>query len=454
MKLTPLDIHHKEFRRSIRGYNEEDVDVFLDQVAEEFERLFKENTELKERVENMSDKVKQYEGVEQTLQKALFTGQQAADQVKENAQKESELIVGDAEKKAKDIIQDVRKEKAVVVAELKRLREAEDRFRADFKEILNAFLVESDELKVPGLSQEAEEALAAAPEPEEPEAPADEPISAPEADAPAEPEIDADEEPKEPAALNIDAAGAGVSQVPVVMAEPESPAMSDISQAGLTYPGSATPVEPPTEPTASTEPAASTEPVASTEPTASTEPAASTEPTASTEPAASTEPVAPVTEDETHQATDAIGSPTSADVSGNFFSTPHSSEEEVEKVPEVPEPTKTDYFQESPQAPDIGAGGSVEEKIRPADDNVEQSADAQPTSEFKITLGAPVHETPGESPTSEPGGSGMPADVLVDLKNQEVPEFDPTAKKEGDTDLTRSDDVVSSFFDDDLGGDD
>ena len=43
MKLTALDIHHKEFRHSLRGYSEEEVDGFLDQVADEFDRLFKEN---------------------------------------------------------------------------------------------------------------------------------------------------------------------------------------------------------------------------------------------------------------------------------------------------------------------------------------------------------------------------------------------------------------------------
>src|SRR3972149_6749281 len=105
MKLTPLDIHQKEFRRDIRGYNEEEVDIFLDQVAEEFERVFKENIELKEYVESMKDKVKQYEGVEQTLQKALLTAQQAADEVQENAKKESELIIRDAETKSKEIVQ-------------------------------------------------------------------------------------------------------------------------------------------------------------------------------------------------------------------------------------------------------------------------------------------------------------------------------------------------------------
>src|SRR3990170_3249824 len=114
MKLTPLDIHHKEFRRAIRGYNEEQV-------------------------EGMKDKVKQYEGVEQTLQKALLTGQRAADQVQNSAQKESELIIKDAELKAKEIIQQVLTEKQNLQNELGALKTAERDFRDKFKSLLTQY---------------------------------------------------------------------------------------------------------------------------------------------------------------------------------------------------------------------------------------------------------------------------------------------------------------------------
>ena len=50
MKLTPLDIRHKDFKRGLRGYADSEVDEFLDEVADEFERLFKENIELSEQV--------------------------------------------------------------------------------------------------------------------------------------------------------------------------------------------------------------------------------------------------------------------------------------------------------------------------------------------------------------------------------------------------------------------
>ena len=68
MKLTPLDIRHKEFRRGMRGYADVEVDEFLDEVADEYERLFKENIDLNERVEALEDKVSQYKRIEETLQ--------------------------------------------------------------------------------------------------------------------------------------------------------------------------------------------------------------------------------------------------------------------------------------------------------------------------------------------------------------------------------------------------
>ena len=61
MKLTPLDIHHKEFRHSIRGYSEEEVDQFLDEVADEFERLFKENIDKSEKLETAEDQLREYQ---------------------------------------------------------------------------------------------------------------------------------------------------------------------------------------------------------------------------------------------------------------------------------------------------------------------------------------------------------------------------------------------------------
>ncbi len=81
MKLTPLDIHHKEFSHSLRGYNEEQVDQFLDEVADEFERLFKENIDQAEKLEAANERVRSYQAMEATLNNTMVAAQQSAEAI-------------------------------------------------------------------------------------------------------------------------------------------------------------------------------------------------------------------------------------------------------------------------------------------------------------------------------------------------------------------------------------
>jgi cell division initiation protein len=100
MPLTPLDIHNKEFGRAFRGYREDEVDLFLDEIVREFESLLKENASLRERLETLSSKVEQYRELEDTLHNTLIIAQETAEDVKASARKEAELIVREAEQEA------------------------------------------------------------------------------------------------------------------------------------------------------------------------------------------------------------------------------------------------------------------------------------------------------------------------------------------------------------------
>lgn len=140
MKITPIDIRHKEFRRAIRGYSEEEVDTFLDEVADDFEVLFKGNMELQDEVYRLQEQVAYYESLKDALQKALVTAQQQADAVRVNAHKESELILKDAEVKARGIIADSYAEQQKVQQSILQLRQLEDDFRFKFKSLLEAHL--------------------------------------------------------------------------------------------------------------------------------------------------------------------------------------------------------------------------------------------------------------------------------------------------------------------------
>jgi cell division initiation protein len=140
MKLTPLDIHHKEFRNALRGYSPEEVDDFLDEVADEFERLFKENIDLSEKLDAAAARVKEYGALEQTLQNTLVAAQTSAQEIKARAVAEAGRLVRDAESKAAEIVSGALGEKQHSQAELARLQTADKEFRASFQGMLEGYM--------------------------------------------------------------------------------------------------------------------------------------------------------------------------------------------------------------------------------------------------------------------------------------------------------------------------
>ncbi|SHM07812.1 cell division initiation protein [Caldanaerovirga acetigignens] len=104
MTLTPLDIQKKEFRKSFRGYSEEEVKDFLEKVTQSYEKLYRENQELKEEIKFLREKLKEYQELETTLKKAIILAEKAAEDLKRNAEREKELIIKDARVKAEEML--------------------------------------------------------------------------------------------------------------------------------------------------------------------------------------------------------------------------------------------------------------------------------------------------------------------------------------------------------------
>jgi cell division initiation protein len=173
MKLTPLDIHHKEFRNSLRGYSPEEVDDFLDEVADEFERLFKENIDLNEKLEAAGARVREYGALEHTLQNTLVSAQTSAEDIKSRAAAEADRVLREAEAKAAEIIGTALHDKQHSQAETVRLQKAEQDFRESFRRMLEGYLA-----TLTGGAPVAEPA--AVPAPVAVEAPAPEPAPEPE----------------------------------------------------------------------------------------------------------------------------------------------------------------------------------------------------------------------------------------------------------------------------------
>jgi cell division initiation protein len=140
MKLTPLDIRHKEFKRGMRGYADVEVDEFLDEVADEYERLFKENIDLRDRVEALEEKVAGYQRIEETLQKTLVNAQASAEEQKQNANKQAQLVLQDAEMKARQMVNEAYSERQSVEQAMAKLKSGEEDFRFKFRQMLEGYL--------------------------------------------------------------------------------------------------------------------------------------------------------------------------------------------------------------------------------------------------------------------------------------------------------------------------
>ncbi len=138
--LTPLDIHNKEFRKVLRGYDEAEVDEFLDRVVKDYEALYKEVGSLKDRLAVHEERTAQYQDMEETLKKTLVVAQETADHLKANARKEGELILKDAELKATKIIDEAMERAREVIAENDEIRKQAMVFRSRLRAILQSQL--------------------------------------------------------------------------------------------------------------------------------------------------------------------------------------------------------------------------------------------------------------------------------------------------------------------------
>ncbi|WP_134700288.1 DivIVA domain-containing protein [Ammoniphilus sp. YIM 78166] len=140
MALTPLDIHNKEFSKAFRGYDEDEVNEFLDQIIKDMEIIIKEKRELEEKVGTLTERLTHFTNIEETLSKSILIAQETAEEVKNNARKESQLIIKEAEKNADRIINESLAKSRKVAIEIEELKKKAAVYRIRFRSLLEAQL--------------------------------------------------------------------------------------------------------------------------------------------------------------------------------------------------------------------------------------------------------------------------------------------------------------------------
>ncbi|HFM7554694.1 TPA: DivIVA domain-containing protein [Enterococcus faecium] len=109
MALTPLDIQNKTFPTKMRGYNQDEVDDFLDLVVRDYEELTQRNRELEKAVKHSEEKLEYFNELKDALNQSIIVAQDTADKVKTSASKESEVIVTSAQNKADELVANAEK---------------------------------------------------------------------------------------------------------------------------------------------------------------------------------------------------------------------------------------------------------------------------------------------------------------------------------------------------------
>ena len=104
MALTPLDIQNKTFPTKMRGYNQDEVDDFLDLVVRDYEEITQRNRELEKAVKHSEEKLEYFNELKDALNQSIIVAQDTADKVKTSASKESEVIVTSAQNKAEELV--------------------------------------------------------------------------------------------------------------------------------------------------------------------------------------------------------------------------------------------------------------------------------------------------------------------------------------------------------------
>ncbi|MBP1941660.1 cell division initiation protein [Bacillus luteolus] len=147
MPLTPLDIHNKEFNKGFRGYDEDEVNEFLDQVIKDYELVIREKKELEAKLAEQGEKLGHFTNIEDTLNKSILIAQETAEDVKRNAQKEAKLIIKEAEKNADRIINESLAKSRKIAIEIEELKKQSKVFRNRFKMLIEAQLdlIQSDD---------------------------------------------------------------------------------------------------------------------------------------------------------------------------------------------------------------------------------------------------------------------------------------------------------------------
>lgn len=135
--LTPLDIENKVFKKSTFGYDKADVEEFLSVVLDSYEKSYKENIVLRDRMNVLTDGIQQYKNMEDSLQSALVIAQSTGEEVKKSAREKAENILKEVEIRSFEMISSAKSEVNNINAKFNEVRRELEQYKFQMISLLN-----------------------------------------------------------------------------------------------------------------------------------------------------------------------------------------------------------------------------------------------------------------------------------------------------------------------------
>lgn len=140
MRITPIEIQQHQFKTRLIGYDTTAVDHFLEMLADELERLHKQNNELKESLARTRVSLEQMRDREKALQQTLMTAQQVTEELKENARKEAEIVIADAHLQGERVIRDANERRVQLVSQIQDIKRQKMLFEGGLRALIENHL--------------------------------------------------------------------------------------------------------------------------------------------------------------------------------------------------------------------------------------------------------------------------------------------------------------------------
>ncbi len=135
--ITPLDIENKRFsKQMMNGYSVEEVDDFLDELTADYSKNYKENSELKSKVEELNKSLEHYKSIESTLNNTLVMAQSTAEDIKKVAQQQADQIINEAKSNAQKQVDELNNELILKTKEVDDVKKQFDIYKAKMESLL------------------------------------------------------------------------------------------------------------------------------------------------------------------------------------------------------------------------------------------------------------------------------------------------------------------------------